>query len=50
MDIIFRAAYGSNKDINVYKELDMNPDQIYIVGKISKKHQLLAIVSVLSSF
>lgn len=44
MDIIFRAAYGSSKDIAVYKELDMKVDQIYIVGKISKKLQSFAIV------
>ncbi|KAH9393496.1 Membrane-associated phosphatidylinositol transfer protein 2 [Tyrophagus putrescentiae] len=43
MDIIFRAAYGSNKDIGVYKDLDMKPEQIYTVGKASKKQQELAI-------
>ena len=45
MDIIFRAAYGSSKDITVYKDLEMKSDQIYIVGKVSKKQQSLAIVS-----
>lgn len=45
MDIIFRASYGSNKDIAVYKDLDMKPEQIYTVGKASKKQQGLATVS-----
>ncbi|KAJ6216321.1 hypothetical protein RDWZM_007478 [Blomia tropicalis] len=42
MDINFRAAYGSSKDISVYQSLDMKPDQIYIAGKVSKKQQTLA--------
>src|SRR5699024_8153568 len=35
-------AYGSSKDISVYQSLDMNPEQIYIVGRVSKKHQLVS--------
>ncbi|XP_062569134.1 protein retinal degeneration B-like isoform X1 [Saccostrea cucullata] len=36
--LLFKAGYGSNKDIYVYKELGLTPQQIYIVGKSSKKH------------
>ena len=42
MEIIFRSAYGSSKDISAYQSLDMKPEQIYIVGKVSKKQQSLA--------
>jgi hypothetical protein len=31
------AAYGSSKDIYVYKELGLTQSQIFIVGKASKK-------------
>lgn len=40
MEIIFRAAYGSSKDISVYQSLDLTPGQIYIVGKVWKKQQI----------
>ncbi|KAM9468846.1 membrane-associated phosphatidylinositol transfer protein 3-like [Clarias gariepinus] len=33
------AAYGSMKDISVYSMLGLCPDQIYIVGRPSKKYQ-----------
>ncbi|KAJ8267202.1 hypothetical protein GJAV_G00139690 [Gymnothorax javanicus] len=33
------AAYGSMKDISVYNMLGLNPSQIFIVGRPSKKHQ-----------
>nr|CAG4636761.1 EOG090X00NX [Ceriodaphnia reticulata] len=33
-----RAAYGSGKDISVYASVGIKPDNIYIVGKISRKH------------
>ncbi|XP_061189651.1 protein retinal degeneration B-like isoform X2 [Saccostrea echinata] len=36
--LLFKAGYGSNKDIYVYKELGLTPQQIYIVGKSSRKH------------
>ena len=36
-DVVFHAAYGSTKDIGVYSALGMKPDQIYIIGKASKK-------------
>lgn len=35
--ILYKAGYGSSKDIYVYKELGLSPQQIYIVGKSSKK-------------
>ena len=34
-----RAAYGSSKDISVYSSVGIKPDNIYIVGKVSRKHQ-----------
>ena len=36
-EIVFHCAYGSSKDISVYSGLGLRPDQIYIVGKSSKK-------------
>lgn len=33
------AAYGSSKDIAVYSNINLKPEQIYIVGKTSKKQQ-----------
>ena len=38
-DIIIHCAYGSSKDISVYSTLGLKPDQIYIVGRPSKKQQ-----------
>lgn len=40
--ILYKAGYGSNKDIYVYKELGLSPQQIYIVGKSSKKQMTQA--------
>ncbi|XP_046450431.1 protein retinal degeneration B-like isoform X2 [Daphnia pulex] len=34
-----RAAYGSSKDISVYASVGIKPENIYIVGKVSRKHQ-----------
>lgn len=45
MEIIFKCAYGSSKDISVYQSVDMQPDQIYTVGKVSKKQLLQTNVS-----
>lgn len=45
MEVIFKCAYGSSKDISVYQSVDMRPDQIYIVGKVSKKQLPQAKVS-----
>ena len=40
--IELRAAYGSNKDINIYRDLGLQPHQIFIVGKASKKQHAQA--------
>jgi len=45
-EVVFHAAYGSAKDIAVYAGLGLHPDQIYIVGKASKKQANQATVSV----
>ncbi|XP_033108992.1 protein retinal degeneration B-like [Anneissia japonica] len=37
--IVIHAAYGSGKDISVYSSVGMKAEQIYIIGKASKKHQ-----------
>lgn len=37
VELKFVAAYGSSKDINIYKELGLQPHKIFIVGKASKK-------------
>jgi len=39
------AAYGSSKDITVYQSVGILPEQMYIVGKVSKKHRTEAKVS-----
>lgn len=39
---MIRAAYGSSKDIWVYQSIGMTSENIYIVGKVSKKQQNLA--------
>ncbi|RZF42912.1 hypothetical protein LSTR_LSTR003628 [Laodelphax striatellus] len=36
--VIIHAAYGSSKDISVYTSIGLKPKQIFIVGKVSKKH------------
>ncbi|XP_070143948.1 protein retinal degeneration B isoform X3 [Drosophila kikkawai] len=42
--ISITAAYGSSKDISVYTNVGMRTDQIFIVGKVSKKLQANATV------
>ena len=39
VNLEIRAAYGSSKDISVYSSVGMKADNIYIVGKISRKQQ-----------
>jgi hypothetical protein len=39
-----RVAYGSSKDIPVYQAIGLNPSQIFIVGKVAKKHRKDAVV------
>ena len=36
-DIVVHAGYGSSKDISVYSSLGLQPEQIHIVGKCSRK-------------
>ena len=36
-DIVVHAGYGSSKDISVYSSLGLQPRQIHIVGKCSRK-------------
>ncbi|KAJ1532074.1 hypothetical protein ONE63_000703 [Megalurothrips usitatus] len=43
-DVLIHSAYGSSKDIAVYRSLDPIPKQIYIIGKVSKKHQSQATI------
>ncbi|CAH1397917.1 unnamed protein product [Nezara viridula] len=43
-NVIIHAAYGSNKDISVYSSIGLKPFEIFIVGKVSKKHQSNATV------
>ncbi|XP_071946627.1 protein retinal degeneration B-like [Antedon mediterranea] len=40
--IVIHAAYGSSKDISVYSSVGLKSEQIYIIGKASKKQQLQA--------
>ncbi|XP_064536782.1 protein retinal degeneration B isoform X3 [Drosophila montana] len=42
--ISITAAYGSSKDISVYTNVGMRPEQIFIVGKVGKKLQSNATV------
>lgn len=36
--MIIHAAYGSQRHLGMYKELGLQPDQIYIHGKKARKH------------
>ncbi|XP_002737070.2 membrane-associated phosphatidylinositol transfer protein 3-like [Saccoglossus kowalevskii] len=40
--LVIHAAYGSSKDISVYHSIGLQPHQIFIVGKSSKKHNTQA--------
>ncbi|XP_069686277.1 protein retinal degeneration B isoform X6 [Periplaneta americana] len=42
--LVTHVAYGSGKDISVYTSIGLKPKQIFIVGKVSKKHHMLATV------
>ncbi|XP_011060769.1 PREDICTED: protein retinal degeneration B isoform X10 [Acromyrmex echinatior] len=42
--MIIHQAYGSEKDINVYTAVSLKPSQIFIIGKVSKKHQAMATI------
>ncbi|XP_077510222.1 retinal degeneration B isoform X1 [Amblyomma americanum] len=43
-EIVYHAAYGSAKDIAVYSALGLTKEQIFIVGKVSKKQHSQATV------
>lgn len=47
--MVIHAAYGSSKDISVYSSVGLKPDQIFIVGKVSKKHHAQAQVMLIVS-
>ncbi|XP_076654424.1 retinal degeneration B isoform X6 [Halictus rubicundus] len=42
--VIIHHAYGSSKDISVYTAINLRPSQIFIIGKVPKKHHLLATI------
>ncbi|XP_028050216.2 protein retinal degeneration B isoform X9 [Monomorium pharaonis] len=42
--MIIHQAYGSEKDISVYTAINLKPSQIFIIGKVSKKHQAMATI------
>ncbi|KAJ8890539.1 hypothetical protein PR048_010048 [Dryococelus australis] len=42
--VVVHAAYGSSKDVSVYTSIGLKPRQIFVVGKVSKKHHSLATV------
>nr|CAD7413369.1 unnamed protein product [Timema poppensis] len=42
--VIIHASYGSSKDISVYTSIGLKPKQIFVVGKVSKKHHSLSTV------
>ncbi|XP_076232304.1 retinal degeneration B isoform X1 [Calliopsis andreniformis] len=42
--VIIHHAYGSSKDISVYTAINLKPSQIFIIGKVPKKHHALATI------
>ncbi|XP_043578844.1 protein retinal degeneration B isoform X2 [Bombus pyrosoma] len=42
--VIIHYAYGSSKDISVYTAINLKQNQIYIIGKVSKKYHSLATI------
>ncbi|XP_066591659.1 protein retinal degeneration B isoform X3 [Prorops nasuta] len=42
--LVIHHAYGSSKDISVYTAINLKPNEIFIIGKVSKKHQALATI------
>ncbi|XP_054007489.1 protein retinal degeneration B isoform X1 [Hylaeus anthracinus] len=42
--VIIHHAYGSSKDISVYTAINLRPNQIFIIGKVPKKHHALATI------
>ena len=46
--VVIHCAYGSSKDIGVYASVGLEPNQIYVVGKTSRKHHNSAVVCPIS--
>ncbi|GAB6028613.1 hypothetical protein CHUAL_004450 [Chamberlinius hualienensis] len=44
-DVVIHSAYGSSKDIAMYSSVGLKSENIYIVGKVSKKQHAQAQVS-----
>lgn len=42
--MIIHHAYGSSKDISVYTAINLTPNEIFIIGKVPKKHHALATI------
>ncbi|XP_011495089.1 PREDICTED: protein retinal degeneration B [Ceratosolen solmsi marchali] len=42
--VIIHHAYGSNKDISVYTSINLQPSQIFIIGKVPRKNHALSTV------
>ena len=42
-EIYIHAAYGSSKDINVYSTLGLKNEQMYIIGKPSRRQSQLPV-------
>ena len=42
-EIVIHAAYGSSKDINVYSSLGLKNEQMYIIGKPSRRQSQLPV-------
>ena len=42
-EIVIHAAYGSSKDINVYSSLGLKNEQMYIIGKPSRRQSQLSV-------
>ncbi|KAG7188206.1 hypothetical protein KM043_016080 [Ampulex compressa] len=42
--MIIHHAYGSSKDISVYTAINLKPNQIFIIGKVPKKHHSMATI------
>ena len=42
-ELVIHAAYGSSKDISVYSALGLKSDQMFIIGKPSKRQSSLQV-------
>jgi hypothetical protein len=46
--VVLHAGYGSSKDIGVYQSVGLKANEIFIVGKVSKKQASLCTVRIQS--